>query len=328
MAGDKYLLNHFSKSFFDYVKSKLNAESSCLIYDQLMKIGERPEIPLAEVRTEIIENSWATFESEFFKHIDQETLISLLSLNQLSIDEFDLLAAVSKWVRSEVQRQRLPVNQENRRKVFEPIKGYILFSALDPEKVANCKEIAELLTSEEIGLLLLHLMNKSKPLKIKQKTRRSAGANAQTVSVSVSNPIHRAEQPISREVYLTATRRVRLLAIHSTYSKATTNLTLLVQNAKTGVYLDLKTKRTAIGGRWSFQFSLPLDVKSGDEFMFKIQGTGNLKKQDQLSNQWKLKSGESVLFNLYAHSNSAFYGYQPNQSNYHFVRGLAFVPLD
>ena len=151
-------MNHFSKSFFDYVKSKLNAASSCLIYDQLVKIGDREEIPLAEVRTVAIEQTQETFESEHFKHIDQETLINLLSLDQLSIDEFDLLEPISKWVDCEVQRQGLPINDENRRKVFKPIKGHILFNALKLEKAAKCKEIAELLTVEEIGSLILHLL--------------------------------------------------------------------------------------------------------------------------------------------------------------------------
>ena len=104
-AGDKYKLNGFHQMFFAYVKSKLNAKSSCLIYDQLVKIFDREEIRLGDVRTAMIKNSQETIESEHFKEIDQETLISLLSLDRLNIDEADLLPAVSKWVDCEVQRQ-------------------------------------------------------------------------------------------------------------------------------------------------------------------------------------------------------------------------------
>ena len=128
LAADKYLLHHFSEPFFEYIKGRLNAESSCLIYDQLIKIGEREEIPLPQVRTAVIEGGIKAFQSEHFMQIDQETLISLLSADELAVDEIDLLVAVSKWVDCEMQRQSLPANGENRRKMFERIKGYILFS--------------------------------------------------------------------------------------------------------------------------------------------------------------------------------------------------------
>ena len=65
-------------------------QNSCLIYEQLVKIGDREESVLAYVRGRIIENSQEAIESEHFTQINQETLISLLSLEKLSIDEIDL----------------------------------------------------------------------------------------------------------------------------------------------------------------------------------------------------------------------------------------------
>lgn len=50
----------------------------------------------------VIEKSKAMFESDHFMQIDQETLISLLSLDKLMIDEIGLLVAVSKWVNCKV----------------------------------------------------------------------------------------------------------------------------------------------------------------------------------------------------------------------------------
>lgn len=115
---------------------------------------------LAYVRTVVIKNAKKAFESNYFTQISQETLVSLLSLRELSIDEVDLLDAVSRWVDCEVQRQGLLMSGENRRRVFEPIKNYILFPELTPENVANCKKIAELFAIEEIDPLLLHLLTK------------------------------------------------------------------------------------------------------------------------------------------------------------------------
>ena len=180
MAADKYLLNHYSRALFSFIIDKLTNENSCLIYEQLVKIGDREESALAYVRDRIIESTKEVFESEHFTQISQEMLISLLSLEKLSIDEIDLFKAVSKWVDCEVRRRGLSVNRENRRLVFESIKGYILFSELTPEKIANCKEVVELLTKEELLSLLsllLRLVNKEEPLAIELKTSRVAGTS-------------------------------------------------------------------------------------------------------------------------------------------------------
>ena len=144
VAADRYKLHGFSKALTDYIKAKLNAENSCLIYDQLIKIGEREEILLADVRTIIIENSQKAFASEHFTQIDQETLISLLSPNKLNIAEIDLLKAVSRWVDCKVQRQGLPMNDMNRQLAFEPIKRYISFTAFTPDQITACEAIKHL----------------------------------------------------------------------------------------------------------------------------------------------------------------------------------------
>ena len=180
MAADKYLLHHYSKMLFEFIRGKLNAVNSCLIYEQLIRIGDSEltvQTLLARVRS-VIMMSKEAIESEHFRRIDQETLISLLSLEKLSIDEIDLFRAVSKWIDCEVQRRGLSVNRENRRLVFEPIKGYVLFTYLSPQQIANCKEIVELFTEEELLPLLLHLLNKTDyPVKIQPKTPRKARTN-------------------------------------------------------------------------------------------------------------------------------------------------------
>ena len=113
-----YLLHRFDRAFFDYAKAKLNAESSYLIYDLLVKIGEHEEMPLNDVQDMIIHFIIATLKSDHFTQIDQETLINLLSLDRLHVTKIDLFEAASKWVDHEVQRQGLLVNGENRRRVF------------------------------------------------------------------------------------------------------------------------------------------------------------------------------------------------------------------
>ena len=82
-------------TFFDYIKGRLGAKSSYLIHGQLIKIGKPEE---------------TTFESENFTQIDQETSISLRSLDRLRLAEIDVLAAVPKLADCEVQSRGLLVN--------------------------------------------------------------------------------------------------------------------------------------------------------------------------------------------------------------------------
>ena len=238
----------------------------------------------------------------------------MLSLNELSIDEFDLLAPVSKWVDCEVQRQGLPLNQENRRKVFEPIKGYVLFSSLKPEKVANCEEIAELLTVEEIGSLVLHL-NLGKPLMIEQKTSRSVGAKPFSVFAVLvfSSTLFASGYSGTRVVNLSVNRRVRIRAIHLTYSKNAPYQSFQVQ--KSGVNLDMKANCSVKDGKLRLSFTPSFDVEPSQSYRLDVTCSESLKPDDQLTKQQSLSYG-STTFSLRL------------LSDYSFVRGLEFVPLD
>ena len=309
MAADKYLLHHFGDALFGHIKRKLTVESCYLIFDQLMKIGEREEIVLASVRTWISENSKEVFESENFKQIDQEMLISLLSLNQLNIVEFDLLVAVLKWVDCEVQRQGLPVNDENRRKVFEPIKSYILFTDLPPGKIASCKEIAELLTSEERGALLLHQFDRENPSMIELKTARKVGPNF--LSVFVGDARYFCELPYSEKTTLTVNRRISIRTIHTTYSERAQSVSLKISNSKF-IHLDLVIERLVQGGRLCFSFKPPFVVEPNSTYTLIVTGNGEMTKEDHLSRQFRLNYKESVIFDL------------KNLNGTHCVRGFDF----
>ena len=275
MAADKYLLHSFGKAFSDYVKSKLNLKNSYLIYDQLVKIGEREEIPLVSVRDVLSNNSWVIFESEHFTQTDQGTLISLLSLDELSIDELDLLVAVSKWVECEVQRQGLPVNRENQRKVFEPIKGYVLFSALKLSKAPKCKVIAELLTREEARSLRLHL-RQGEPLMIEQKTSR----RATMCSVFVRDLFSPGQGVYSLgSVGLTSNRRVSIKIIYLTYSQST-NRSFQVRKGDALLLWDLKAERSVKDGKLRLSLSPPLEVEANEEYSLIVFDIGTLKSED------------------------------------------------
>ena len=317
MAADKYLVHHFGEALIEYIKNNLNAENSCLIYDQLIKIGEREEISLSDVRTMIIKNSKSTLESEHFTQIGQETLISLLSMDELDVDEIELLAAVSKWVDCEVQRQSLLANSENRRRVFEPIKPYILFTTLTTETISNRKEVAELLTLEEIGSLLLHLLNKKNPWMIELKSPRRARASLNRFTV-FGDSIICIGNTYSRLVRLRVSRRVQIQTIYLTYSEKVSgvNLQILDSNA---VELGLETKRSAKDGRLCFSINPPLDAQPDSIYILNVTGDGHTTSEDQLSFQ-KALYFRRLEFRLDC---SVFGKY-----SCHCVRGLEFWAFD
>ena len=295
------------------MKNQLDAESSCLIYDQLVKIGDREEIPLTEVRTVIIENTPEAFGSENFTRIDQETLISLLSLKELTIKEVDLLAAVLKWVDCEVQRQDLPLNRENQRRVFQPIKGYVLFTALTPEEVAKFK-IAELLTSEEAGSLISHF-NNGKPFMIELKTPRRAGFITRSVFVS---KLFSANCGRSRSLGLTVSRRVRIRTIYLTYSPKAPDFSFQILNDSTEEVLVAEAKRSVKDGKLCLSFCPSLDLQANQGYILNTSYGGNSGQafEDRFTPEETLSYAiESIYFDFTPYT------------GYNFVRGIEFAPV-
>ena len=308
MAADKYLPHGFDEAFSGYIESQLSAKNSCLIYQQLAKIGD-PEA-LAKVRAIIMENSKEAFESEHFTQIDQETLISLLSFDDLRIAEFDLFVTVSKWVDCELQRQDVPVDCENRRRVFEPIKGYIVFAAFSPEQIANSEEIAQLLTNEERGLLILHRLSEDSQLAIELKTSRKA----RSALASVDH---------SRTMYFSVNRRISITLLGTIYSEATypesaAKLSLQIRDPM-GLIVALKEESVLEDGYWSFSFEPPFSVKPKCLYRLQITGDEKLAKEHQLNSEYKFDfPKESVSLNFSSNSGD------PDYSCQHFLRKVTF----
>ena len=298
MAADKYWVHEFHKDFFEYIKSRLSAENSCLIYDQLIKIGEREELTLAHVRSTIVKNSKEALKSEHFTQIDQETLISLLSLDELSIDEFDLFLAVSKWVDYEVRRKGLLMNDENRKRVFKPIKGYIVFDALSLEQITNCLTIISLLTKRERGSLLLQRLNRGERRMIELKTSRRAKASACDVLVSKPALVKNSYPgSYTRWMCLSANRKVSITRIHSTYSGSAAYLTLTILDSD-GVDLGLKTKISFQNGKGSFQLNPHLTMMPGHRYILQITGDELLTQEDLMSNFSRFNDPNYAIFEM------------------------------
>ena len=319
MAADKYLLHDFNAAFLGHIKNILNAKNSCLVYEQLIKIGNPEEIPFTHVKAMLMENSIQTFTSEHFTQIDQETLISLLSLKELSISEFDQLAAVCKWVDCEVRRQGLPVNVENRRRVFEPIKPYIRFSDLNGERFAGCKEMVELIPPKELTPLLLHLLNKANPLTIEQKTLRRAGTSTYSVFVRKTDPFDYSyydyDEPENFnevDMRLTADQSVSIRTIHTTFSQRFKDLKLTIYGLDRAP-VKLEMKRFVKDGKLSFLLEPPFELMPKCSYRLVASSQDEI---DEVTEENRLNYKDQVRFKVERESANCF--------ECHCIRGLEF----
>src|SRR5699024_7228125 len=117
------------------------------------------------------------------------------------------------------------------------IKGYVLFAALSPEKIAEHEEVAGLLASEELAQLFLHLLNRRNPLKIELKTSRRAAA----ARVFITDLVSANDNPYSNQVYLSVNRKVFIRAIYTTYSGSEADLRLKILDSD-GVDFGLESR--------------------------------------------------------------------------------------
>ena len=134
---------------------------------------EKSESALNVVRTLIEMNTETAFNTKYFTQISQDTLIDILQMKHLNIDEVDLLIACSKWVDAEVDHKLLEPTIENKQKVFAPLKCLINFTGLNLDKIRKDNlKLDNLLSYDEIGYLFLHLMDKTFPLSIDNQVKR------------------------------------------------------------------------------------------------------------------------------------------------------------
>ncbi|XP_037047780.1 BTB/POZ domain-containing protein 3-like [Bradysia coprophila] len=160
MAGDKYQVYNMNDTILSFIKNALNTSNCCIIYDQLMQFpSDYVCVPLDQVKTLIRYNSVLAFKNRHFVDISEATLVDLLSMDALTINEIDVLKSCALWVAEETERQNSQSNVTNKRKVFEPIKNLIRFSKITFDQLRKFNPIKDLLSNDELSSLLLYLLN-------------------------------------------------------------------------------------------------------------------------------------------------------------------------
>lgn len=179
-------------SMYTFIEDGMNVSTCCIIYDQLRKFRRyNPDVfrLIDNVREVIRYNSELAFKKEYFVNISRETLVDLLRMDALAIEEIDVLKACAEWVAEEVKRLNLEPNAANKREIFKHIKNFIRFSEIALDQLRDFSQIQDLLSSEEASSLLLHHSNASKFIiecttSRKKLTLRSASFDNELITYS------------------------------------------------------------------------------------------------------------------------------------------------
>ena len=318
MAADMYLVDNLANNLLERIKNELNESNCCLIYDQLIKL-QKEESTLNYVRNLIELNSEAAFKNNYFSQIDQTTLIDILKMKSLNINEIDVLIACSKWVDAEIERQMIEPIIENKRKMFVPLKCLINFTEMNADQVGKIGEILRvLLNNDEIASLFLHLFDKTQPLTIKNETIRTKpklySVSAKPVSFYFNN-VH--SKRLNFQDYLAVNQSVLIASIKTLLGDSVNNLDLKI--AKNEELLDLKHEKVSIDGKWSFKFDklkdfLKLDAGNEYKLHFTFINT----------DIYKANLSSDFTFKLQEDNKSIEFEIKPNSLGFHCISEIEF----
>ena len=172
-AANKYLAFEFIKRLLKFTSDQLKPSNACLIYDQLLKLKlELDDESLIKRVEKMIKTEISL--SDGLTEIDQHTLESILSFDQLYIVEVGLLWSCLDWTDAELKRRGLEATVENKRSLFADLKHLIRFCDLKTNELAEL-DIENYVESDEAISVFRHSANKSKPLMIEYRSPRVTG---------------------------------------------------------------------------------------------------------------------------------------------------------
>ena len=254
-VADKYLVVGLNDVLFNHIKESLDIFNCCLIYDQLIKI-QKDDLPiLKHVKSFIKYNTKKVVEHEFFTKIDENTLLDLLMMDELSVSEIELLNSCARWVKEELLREGLISNAQNKREIFKPIKNYIKFSVLSLEQMKVFGEIYDLLPAEETVSFLAHLLN-GRPLSIECKTKRKT-INLYRIDSNLFNDKISLSQFVTS---ISANQTCFIQMFSTSLHKSIAFLELSIE--KNGKELKLNFEKKLIDDYWCFNFEDGFEMNS------------------------------------------------------------------
>ncbi|XP_037035621.1 BTB/POZ domain-containing protein 6-A-like [Bradysia coprophila] len=273
VAGDKYQVYNMNDAMFSFIKDVLNESNCCIIYDQLMKFpSEYLCVPVDQVRTMIRYNSGVAFNDEYFVDISQETLVDLLNMDALSLDEIDVLRSCAKWVDEEIRRLNLESNAANKQKIFKPFKNLIGFSRITLDQLEHFSPIKDLLSSDELSSLFLHHLNISQLTIECNAARKTLTLKSATCDRKLRDRLasHRSE---FRTVF-NSSGEIFIAKIYSFLHIEIEDLEFSIHDNVSGQKVELNYEKLRDGDDcWHFRFIdfVKIDAAKDYTFTFKFQ---------------------------------------------------------
>ncbi|KAG4071509.1 hypothetical protein HA402_011663 [Bradysia odoriphaga] len=323
VAGDKYQVYNMNDAMFSFIKDVLNASNCCIIYDQLMKFpSECVCVPVDQVRTMIRHNSRVTFKNEYFVNISQETLVDLLNMDVLSIDEIDVLRSCAKWVDEEIRRLNLESNAATKQKIFKPLKNLIGFSKITLDQLEHFSPIKDLLSSDELNSLFLHHLNISQFVIEYNAARKTLTLKSATCDKNLRHTYETYEDDYSefRPVF-NSSGEIFIAQIYTFLYKDIQDLEFSIHDNVSGQKVELNYEKLPdVDGCWYFRFIdfVKIDAAKDYQFTFKFRYTAI--SDNELSCDTTVKIRNASCLKCYLSSLS-------DSNGYHCLKKIDFYEL-
>lgn len=251
----------------DHVISILHPSNCFIVYNELNKLQL---LPPESIRKMTMECTKVIIESDSFADLVEEgTLICLLNMDKIKLDEIVILRQVSKWIDKEVVRRDMHPTKENKRRTFKQFKSLIRFTDLSIGDLANFDQLENLLSDVELNSLMFHLLNRAKPLSIPFETwRRSSLSYA-------SAPLSGDRRFVLNygEVTLETLFPLFVRSIATLFPEDVPNLTLSLRDGESGSDLKQNISPVIVDGKWCFFIEPPLQLMNSDfQLLLVFQG--------------------------------------------------------
>ena len=303
MSANKYLAHEMIDDLTKCINRSLNKLNCFVIYRELFRIPIENVTALNQVRKWIQINIKTAMNSKSFSGIEsQETLLNLLSFENLNSKEIDILEACSRWVDEEIVYRELVANSENKRKIFDPIKKHIRFADITLEELKQFDKIQDLLSLDEIGSLFLSTIDKSQKMIIDCQTPR-----VKPVLHHVTGPDYSTTDISDGKVFsefIVSLNVDRHLLVEDIYL----SLINSIKESQLSIYenkVELSLKSTLLktsSGEWYFRFKDTFCMKPANDykFIFKFTKITFLRGFEMLNRNTvlELKDGDQSIVNF------------------------------
>ena len=157
-ASKKYGIQGLSHACVKYLKSSLTKRNVCMMFSQAQLFDEK--VLEAQCIKMIEKNAKDILDSVGFREIPSQCLRTILTSDNLGVNEIIIFRSCLRWAECECKRQRLEITKENRRKVLEDVYTAIRFPLISSDEVVEEVVASGVLTSDELVQLFSYLCSK------------------------------------------------------------------------------------------------------------------------------------------------------------------------